>query len=257
MVMTRSNGGSTTAAGERPPRRVVARAPGMPTGRALVGGALVALAGVATFVTWQQSAGTPDHSYAVASRALHPGDAVTADAVRFVAIDLPPGVAGVAFPDPASLEGRVTVAPVAAGELLQEGSLSDQVGGPPAAEVSLALDRALAVDGRLHAGDLVDVYGTGDEGTSVVAADLRVVAVTAAGGSFSDGDQLTVTLAVPDGARQQAVIQAARGGTGTLVRTTHATRAASATGAGEPGRSGAVDPGSPGSAPGDGERGGG
>ena len=114
MVMTRSNGGSTTAAGDQPPRRVVARAPGMPTGRALVGGALVALAGVATFVTWQQSAGTPDHSYAVASRALHPGDAVTADAVRFVAIDLPPGVAGVAFPDPASLEGRVTVAPVAA-----------------------------------------------------------------------------------------------------------------------------------------------
>jgi hypothetical protein len=53
------------------------------------------------------------------------------------------------------------------------------------------------------------------------------------------------------------VIQAARGGMVTLVRTTHATRAASATGAGEPGRSGAVDPGSPGPAPGDGDGGGG
>jgi Flp pilus assembly protein CpaB len=232
MATTRpSNGGAATEVRDPGRRRLVARPPGLPGSRAIVGGLLIALAGVGTFVGWQQAAGSPDHAYAVADRALRPGDPITADAVRFVAIDLPDGVAASAFDDPAELEGRVVVGPVGEGELLQIGSLSDQGQGEPAAEVSVTLDRELAVDGRLRTGDLVDVYATHDDDTSVAAEGVRVVSITEAGGSFSDGDQLTVTLAVTDGPRRAPIIHAARAGEITLVRTTHLSRRSSSQGA--------------------------
>src|SRR5262245_37850210 len=127
MVMTRSTNGVTTDhAGAPPPPRVVARPPGLPGARALLGGVLITVAAVATFASWQHTSGAPRHAYAVATTGLDPGDPVTAEAVRFVAIDLPSGVARAAFAHPADLEGRVTLAPIAAGELLQRGSLSDQ-----------------------------------------------------------------------------------------------------------------------------------
>jgi len=222
MVMTRPDEGTAaTDLQGPPPGRVVARVPGIPGARAVVGGVLVALAGVGTFVSWQQASGTPDHSYAVAGHDLAPGDPVSPDAVRFVPIDLPAGVAAAAFDSPADLEGRVLVAPVGDGQLLQLGSVSDQVGGEPSAEVSITLGRDLAVDGRLRPGDTVDVYATEDE-TTVAATGVRVVAVTEAGGSFGDGSELTVTLALAGEADGAPIIQAAREGQVTLVRTTHA-----------------------------------
>jgi Flp pilus assembly protein CpaB len=235
MVMTRpTSRGAATDAHDAAPRRVVARVPGVPGGRAVVGGLLVALAGVGTFVSWQQASGAPDHAYAVAARTLHPGDPVTAEAVRFERIDLPDGVARGAFRTAADLEGRVLVAPVAEGELLQHGALSDQGRAEPAAEVSVALGRDLAVDGRLRTGDTVDVYATHDDGTTVVADGVRVISVTESGGSFGDGRELTVTLALTDPSRRVPVIHAARDGQITLVRTTHVTRGSSSTGADRP-----------------------
>jgi Flp pilus assembly protein CpaB len=240
MVMTRSTNGVTTELAGAPPPRVVARPPGLPGARAVLGAVLVTVAAVATFASWRQASGTPDRTYAVAATGLDPGDAVSADAVRFVGIDLPAGVAHAAFSDAADLEGRVTVAPIAPGELIQRGSLSDQRAGPAAAEVSLALERALAVDGRLAPGDEVDVYGTTEGETRRVADGLRIVTITAAGGSFDEGDQLTVTLAVPDAAQRLAVIGAARGGVVTLARTTHAEGARGA--GGDPPSASSTDP---------------
>jgi Flp pilus assembly protein CpaB len=241
MVMTRSTNGITTELGAPPPPRVVARPPGLPGARAVLGAVLVTVAAVATFASWRQASGTPDHTYAVTTAGLDPGDPVTAEAVRFVAIDLPAGVARAAFSDPADLEGRVTLAPIGPGELVQRGALSDQRAGPAAAEVSLALDRALAVDGRLAPGDEVDVYGTVEGETRVVAPGLRIVTISAGGGSFDEGDRLTVTLAVPDAAERLSLIGAARGGVVTLARTTHADPSPT-TGAGPSTSSGADPP---------------
>jgi Flp pilus assembly protein CpaB len=244
MVMTRPSDGITaTDAREGPPRRVVTRVPGVPGGRAVVGGLLIALAGVGTFVSWQRASGTPDQSYAVADRALEPGEPVTSDAIRFVPIDLPADVAAAAFGSAAQLEGRVLVAPVGEGELLQRGVLSDQAQAEPAAEVSIALARDLAVDGRLRAGDTVDVYATYDTGTELVASGVRVISVTESGGSFGDGRELTVTLALTDQSRRIPVINAARDGQVTLVRTTHVTRNSTSTGAGPPGEPPPAGPG--------------
>jgi Flp pilus assembly protein CpaB len=235
MVMTRpTDGGAATGMRDAAARRVVTRPPGVPGSRAVLGGLLIALAGVGTFVSWQQASGSPDQSYAVADRSLQPGDPITADAVRFEPIDLPARVADGAFRTAADLEGRVVVAPVGDGELLQRGSLSDQDQAEPAAEVSVALPRELAVDGRLRTGDTVDVYATLDDDTSVVADGVRVIAVTEAGGSFGDGSELTVTLALTDASWRIPVIHAARAGQITLVRTTHVTRGAASTGADMP-----------------------
>lgn len=225
MVMARSaDDDAATERGGPPPRRIVAHPAGVPGARAVVGGLLVALAGVGTFVSWQQASGPPDRSYAVATRTLRPGDPVTADAVRFEPIDLPDSVAAAAFESPADLEGRVLVAPVGEGELLQRGVLSDQGQAAPAAEVSVTLARERAVDGRLQTGDTVDVYATHGDGTSVVAEGVRVIAVTDTGGSFG-GREVTVTLALTDQAHRVPVIHAARDGEITLARTTHLPRA--------------------------------
>jgi Flp pilus assembly protein CpaB len=232
MVMTRpTDDGAATGVQDAAPRRVVARAPGVPGSRAVVGGALIALAGLGTFLSWQQATGTPQHSYAVADRALEPGDPLAADDIRFEPIDLPTGVSAGAFRTASDLEGRVLVAPVGEGELLQLGSLSDQGTPEPAAEVSVALDRELAVDGRLRAGDTVDVYATHDDDTVAVARGIRVIAVTEGGGTFADGSELTVTLALAQPEQQVPVIHAARAGQITLVRTTHVPRGTSSTGA--------------------------
>lgn len=232
MVMTRpTDGAAATDVHDPPPRRTIARSAGVPGSRAVVGGALVALAGLGTFVAWQRATGAPAYEYAVADRTLEPGEPLTADAVRFEAVDLPASVAAGAFREASDLEGRVLVAPVGEGELFQGGSLSDQGDPDPAAEVSMALDRDLAVDGRLRSGDTVDVYATHDDQTRAVAHGLRVVAVSESGGSFGDGRELTVTLALPDAALQVPVIHAARAGQVTLVRTTHVPRSSSSDGA--------------------------
>lgn len=225
MVMTRSTrGGGATEVETSAPSRTVARPAGVPGARAVVGGVLVALSGLATFVMWSRATGTPEHAYAVAADSLGPGDPVGPDAVRWVRIDLPAGVAGAAFQDGAGLEGRVALAPIAEGELIQAASLSDQGGHEPTAELSIALARERAVNGRLRPGDLVDVYATTREGgTSRVAAGIRVLDVSEAGGTFDGGD-LTVTLGVSDADEQLEIVDAVTNGAVTLIRTTHVGR---------------------------------
>ena len=81
---------------------------------------------------------------------------------------------------------------------------------------------------------------------------MRVISVTEAGGSFGDGRELTVTLALTDQSRRIPVIDAARDGEVTLVRTTHVTRNSTSTGAGPPGEPPPAGPGAaqaPGGAP--------
>ncbi len=242
MVMTRTAEDTFATPGPSrpaPPRRRIQRPRRLPGGRAVVGGLLVALAGVGTLVAWQQASGTPDARYAVAARALYPGEALTAEDVRLVPVDLPDGVAGGAFADPDGVAGRVALGPIAEGELVQAGALSEPGSGAPTAEVSFALARDRALDGRLASGDLVDVFVTVDAGTSLVAERVQVVTVTDGGASFASGAELTVTLALTDSAVRDDLIQAVRAGEVTLVRATHAgDGAASPAGAAFPGGSG-------------------
>jgi hypothetical protein len=78
------------------------------------------------------------------------------------------------------------------------------------------------------------VYASGERGTAVVAPGLRIVDVTAPGGAFADGEELTVTLAVAEARDRAPVVDAASAGTVTLVRTTHVSRRASTSRGAEP-----------------------
>jgi Flp pilus assembly protein CpaB len=222
MVMTGPGNGVETQTPGVVTRRTIDRRSELPGARAIVGGLLVAVAGVCTFVAWQQASGGADGSYAVAARPIHPGEALTADDIRFQRVELPTGLSAGAVRDAAGIEGRVALGPIAEGELVQLGQLSDPGGSTPAGELSFSIARDRAVDGRLRSGDLVDVFVTDEQGTTAVAERLQIVDLAERGGtSFTTTAELTITVAVPDPALREPLIQALRQGEVTLVRSTH------------------------------------
>jgi Flp pilus assembly protein CpaB len=222
VAMTRQGNGVDAPAPVGVARHIVGRRMGLPGARAIVGGLLVAIAGVCTFAAWQQASGAADTSYAVAARPILPGQPLTADDIRFEALDLPDGLAAAAFSDTSAIEGRVALGPIGDGELVQLGQVSDPGQASPAAELSFSIARDRAVDGRLRSGDLVDVFVTDDGGTSAVAEGVMIVDATVHdGGSFDTTGELTITLTLADPALRAPLIQAVREGEVTLVRSTH------------------------------------
>jgi SAF domain len=225
VVMTRPGNGVQAPAPGGVARRTIDRRMGLPGARAIVGGLLIAAAGVCTFVAWQQASGTADRSYAVAARPIHPGESLTAEDVRFEPIELPAGLSAAAFTDAAGIEGRVALGPIGDGELLQLGQVSDPGQARPAAELSFSIARDRAVDGRLRGGDLVDVFVTDGGGTTAVAERVQIVdAAERSGGSFGSTGDLTITVTIADPALREPLIQAVREGEVTLVRSTHLPR---------------------------------
>jgi hypothetical protein len=222
MAMTRAGNGVDAPVPGGGRRRTIDRRMGLPGARAIVGGLLVAIAGVCTFIAWQQASGTADRSYAVAARPIHPGESLTVDDVRFEPIDLPAGLAEAAFADSRAIEGRVALGPIGDGELVQMGQVSDPAQPSPAAELSFSIARDRAVDGRLRSGDLVDVFVTDDGGTTAVAEGVQIVDAAAHdGGSFGGTGELTITVAIADAGLREPLIHAVRQGEVTLVRSTH------------------------------------
>jgi Flp pilus assembly protein CpaB len=212
-------------------RRRIAGRPVLPSGRALVGGLLLAVSGVVTFAAWQQASGVPDHSYVVAERALAPGERLTADDLTLVRLDLPRRVAGGAFDDVEALVDRVTLGPVGAGELVQVTQVSEEASSTPLVEVSFALPRDRALDGRLRSGDRVDVFVTYDDYTTAVVDGAAVVSVGESGGSaLGPAGEVTVTLALEAAGRRAQLVHAVRAGEVTLVRSTQAAERAPASG---------------------------
>jgi hypothetical protein len=226
MVMTRQGNGVDAPPPGGVARRVVDRHVGVPGGRAIVGGLLVAVAGVSTFAAWHQASRAADQSYAVAAHPILPGQSLTAADVRFEPIDLPAALSAAAFTDLAGIEGRVALGPIREGELVQLGQVSDPGQANPAAELSFSVARDRAVDGRLRSGDLVDVFVTDDDGTTAVAEGVQIVDATAHdAGSFGTAE-LTITVTISDPALREPLIQAVRAGEVTLVRSTHMSRGA-------------------------------
>ena len=85
----------------------------------------------------------------VARRDLDPGERLTADDVEVRAVDAAADVAGRSFPDADQLVGAVTLGPVAAGELVQEGSVRLSAADTSGPEFSFPVDRERAL-GRGH-----------------------------------------------------------------------------------------------------------
>jgi Flp pilus assembly protein CpaB len=203
-------------------RRRTTPRPVLPSGRAVVGGLLLAIAAVVTFITWQSATGPPGTSYVVAGRTLPPGERLSADDVRLVPAELTSGADDRAFTTLDAVVGRVTLGPVGEHELIQQSQLSDLASAEPLVEVSFALARDQALDGRLRSGDRVDVFVTYGDHTAEVVHGARVIGVGGSDGAALGGDMpLTVTIALDDGRRRAELVHGVRAGEVTLVRSTH------------------------------------
>jgi hypothetical protein len=203
----------TDAARQIRPRR------GLPGGRAVVGGLLVAVAAVGTFAAVSGAGRGPSTSYVVAARDVEPGSVLTAQDLELVAIDLPDSVQGGAFTRPGEVVGAVAVGPLAEGDLVQAGGLAP---ADPVPTFSIALPEADANGGDLGSGDVVQVFATyGTDGTSptlLLAAEAEVIGVSSADDTVASSGEITVKLAVASAEERSAIINAKVTGQISLVR---------------------------------------
>src|SRR4051812_20047222 len=93
-VRAEANGAITTP--EPQPRPMVRRR-SLPSGRAVTGGLLIALAALGAFVAARGTSAGPSHRYVVAAHDIVAGTTLEADDLRSEPVDLPEGLAGRAF----------------------------------------------------------------------------------------------------------------------------------------------------------------
>lgn len=214
------------------PRRVHGRhRRPLPSGRAVVGGLLVASAALGAVAIATSGSGPATVPVVVADGTIEPGALLGPRSVRLVEMALPAELLASTFDDPAELEGTVSRSRLADGELLQDGDVvaatAAQRAAAPAREFSLRLDAHRVVAGRLDAGDTVDVlatYGNGaDATTSVVLGDARVIAVETSDDRIAGSQTVLLTLALDAREDTVALAHAVDAASINVVRTTTAT----------------------------------
>jgi len=197
----------------------------MPSGRAVVGGLLVALAALAAFVAARGDQGGPTGSYVVVAHDVVAGTKLQANDLRTVSMDLPDALAHRAFTDVGAVAGRLTTSPLSDGELVQASAVLGGDAADSRYQLSVPVERSRALDGLIARGEKVDVlvtYGTGaDGGTFVVAHRAEVLRVDQAErGALGAGSEMIIVLAVDSANDALAVTHAGQAGKVTLVRST-------------------------------------
>ena len=187
----------------------------------MLGGVLMAVAVVGVFAAYEQAGRRPTDPVLVAARDLRVGEVVAADDLRTVEADLPGATAGATFTSAEALAGRVVLGPIAEGEIVQAGSVTDQPAEPDIHEVAVELPRGQIAVGRLKEGERVDVFVTSDDLTRSVVRGAEVVEIDADdGGSLTSAREVTLVVAVPTGDAVAALVHALRTGEVTVVRST-------------------------------------
>jgi Flp pilus assembly protein CpaB len=217
------------ASGRATPGRSITRRGGLPTGRAVVGGFLVAASALGVFAAHERASRGPTTSYVVARRDLPVGTRLADDDLTALPMELPDVVAHhAAFTTEGPLVGATTVGPIRRGELDQAGDVVKRSAGAPSdLELSFEIDRAHALAGTLRSGERVDVLATfgagGDTYTVTVVRRALVLDASQGRGALSADDSLVVTVAVPTADDALAITHAVNAGDVTLVRTTDTT----------------------------------
>lgn len=199
----------------------ISRHRGLPGGRAVLGGVLMAVAAVGVFVAYEQASQPDDEPIVVATRPIRAGEVLDAADLRTREGELPDGATGFTSVD--SLVGRVALGPIGDGEVVQAAAVTDDAGDEAAHEVAITLPRSQVAVGRLKQGERVDVYVTYDEVTRSVVRGTPVVQISAdEDGSLTSDREVTLVVAVPDGDAVAALVHALRTGEVTVVRSTFA-----------------------------------
>jgi hypothetical protein len=90
---------------------VIARRPGLPGGRAVLGALLVVTAGVGTFTLGGDGSGGPTGRYPVLVRTVDPGEPIATDDVAWRAMSLDPDVSRPARSPRSDLDDTVALRP--------------------------------------------------------------------------------------------------------------------------------------------------
>lgn len=226
----RSSGTMSETPAHQP--RTVHRRRSLPSGRAVVGGFLIALSAVGLFSAYSRAAAGPTTLFVVARHDVPIGTRLTSADLTRLAMELPDAVAAGVFRNPATVTGATTVGPIRRGDLIQAGDVVRKRSGAGELEVSFAIDSSRAVAGTLQPGERIDVLATfggagGDSYTSVVVSQARVLEVRADRAPLAGQATavLRVAVATPDEAL--ALTHAVNAGDVTVVRTTGAAAAGS------------------------------
>jgi Flp pilus assembly protein CpaB len=168
---------------------------------------------------------------AVAVRELEAGTVLRRRDLRFERVRAADGLlAHLLSPDEVRrLRGHIVTTPVAAGEPVVDSRIRPPAASDGRRAMSIPVDRARAVNGRLAPGDRVDVVAAVDGSAFVVAAGLEVLDVEsdADGALGARRAEVTVTLAV-DVRESQVLTAALARGDFVLTRVTGATPASAA-----------------------------
>ena len=219
----------TTATGVRPagrdlhPSRLIERRPGLPGGRAALGGLLISIAAVGVFLAYAGSNSGPTDRIVVAVHEIRVGEVIEADDIATMVGELPHGARAGTFDSTRSVVGRVALGPISRGEIVQAGAITAQRASSSAHEIVITLPREQIAVGRLKHGERVDVFVTYDERTTSVVRGAQVVQIGSEGdGSLTSDRAISIVVAVPSGDVVAALVHALRTGDVTVVRSTFA-----------------------------------
>ena len=221
-----SGGSDSTVGATRPAARRLQRRAALPSGRAVVGGLLVAFAMVAAFVVAAGSGGGPRGEVVVATHPIAIGHQLELDDLRVEPVDLSDALASATFTNPGDLIGTVTVAPLTTDEIVGRSAIVELgAKGPAGHAFSFPVDRERAVNGHLEPGDRIDVlatYGSGDSArTLVVARGVQLIGIESAGSAtLGSNGKVVVSLSLDHADQVLAAAHAAEVAEVTLVRST-------------------------------------
>ncbi len=217
---------ATESARQSTGRRSIGRHRPLPSGRAVVGGLLIALAAVGGFVLSGQDAVDVRVGYMVAASDLPPGHVLEATDVRTELLDLPAELAAAATTAESQLDliGAVVLGPVGSGELLQRQALTPP--GVPgqastAVEFSFSIDES-SVPRSLRPGEHIAMLSTTGRDnaavTEVIVADAVVTDVEMDDDGFGATGDVTVTIAIGDSEDVLSAVNAAQATEITILR---------------------------------------
>lgn len=193
--------------------RTIARPVRLPTGRAVLGGLLVALSGLGILAAHRAVTIPDETNWLVLRRPVAPGSRLVADDLALAPMTLATGTRRRAIADPGDAIGRVALVPLAPGDLLLRSATADAVDPTDATarRVGLALAPADALGGDLAVGDRVDVVAVpaADGSAEVIVHGALVTHLDGGDGEAVGGiDAVGLILDVPDEQAAQRVIEA-------------------------------------------------
>lgn len=209
-------------ASRSPGRRLRASA-GLPSGRAALGGLLIALSALGVVAAWRGATDDDHTEVLIVNAEIAPGERIEASDLAWARMDLADPTLARAVVDPDDTIGAVALVALRPGDLLTPSVLAeaDRSAAMPGRSMGLSLPLEQALGGRLSPGDRVDVVALAGSGrdAEVLVRDAIVADVSepSRGGIGSSGS-LMVLLNVATENDALAIVDADSTGGVTLVR---------------------------------------